>query len=237
MSQPAIPFMLMRGSTFRGPVFNRADLPEDLDELAEVLIAAVGSGHPLNIDGVGGGAAITTKVVMLSPSEHEWADVDYFFAQVTVEDRLVDFKPTCGNMLTTVGPAAIEMGLVAPKGGTTEVRIRAVNTGAEVASIVQTPGGEVEYAGDTTIEGVPATAAPVGLNFRRVAGGATGKLLPTGNLRDVIDGIEVTCMDLARPMVSARGDGPCRSVRPDGLRDPRGTGRQQRSSTAWKRCT
>ena len=206
MSQQAIPFLFMRGGTSRGPFFNRADLPEDLNELAEVLIKAVGSGHPLNIDGIGGGAAVTTKVAMLSPSSDEWADIDYFFAQVSVEDRLVDYKPTCGNMLTAVGPAAIEMGLVKPDNDTTEIRIRAVNTGAEVISVVQTPDREVEYQGDAAIDGVPGTAAPIRLNFRNVAGGATGKLLPTGNLRDAFDGIEVTCMDVAMPVVMARAD-------------------------------
>lgn len=206
MSQQAIPFHFMRGGTSRGPFFNRADLPEDLDELANVLIAAVGSGHPLNIDGVGGGAAVTTKVAMLSPSSDAWADIDYFFAQVSVEDRLVDYKPTCGNMLTAVGPAALEMGLIAPSGDVTDVRIRAVNTGAEVLSRVQTPGGAVEYTGNAAIDGVPGTAAPVQLNFRKVEGSATGKLLPTGNLRDQIDGIDVTCMDVAMPVVMARAE-------------------------------
>ena len=67
MPQTEIPFLFMRGGTSRGPVFNRADLPEDREQLARVLIAAVGAGHPLNIDGIGGGAAVTTKVVMLSP--------------------------------------------------------------------------------------------------------------------------------------------------------------------------
>ena len=107
MTQTAIPYLFMRGGTSRGPYFNRADLPEDRETLAEVLLAVVGSGHPLNIDGIGGGAAVTTKVAMLSPSDDDWADVDYFFAQVSVEDRLVDFKPTCGNILSGVGPAAV----------------------------------------------------------------------------------------------------------------------------------
>ncbi len=206
MSQRAIPFLLMRGGTSRGPFFNRADLPDDPDELAEVLIAAVGSGHPLNIDGVGGGAAVTTKVAMLSPSQHPWAEIDYFFAQVSVEDRLVDYKPTCGNMLTAVGPAALEMGLIAPKGDQTDIRIRAVNTGAEVVAVVQTPGGGVAYHGEASIDGVPGTAAPVGLNFHKVAGSATGKFLPTGQMINEIDGIEVTCMDVAMPVVMARAD-------------------------------
>jgi 4-oxalomesaconate tautomerase len=203
MSQTGIPFLFMRGGTSRGPYFRRADLPEDRETLAEVLLAAVGSGHPLNIDGIGGGAAVTTKVAMLSPSDDDWADIDYFFAQVSVEDRLVDFKPTCGNILSGVGPAAIEMGLVQPPSDETEIRIRAVNTGARVVAKVQTPGGAVTYEGDAAIAGVPGTAAPIALSFMGVVGSSTGAFLPTGNIRDEIDGITVTCMDVAMPMVIA----------------------------------
>lgn len=204
MTQTAIPFLFMRGGTSRGPYLHRADLPEDRDALAEVLIAMVGAGHPINIDGIGGGTAVTTKVAMLSPSEDDWADVDYFFAQVSVEEKLVDFKPTCGNILVGVGPAAIEMGLVTPIGDVTEVKIRAVNTGARVAAQVQTPGGLVAYAGDAQIDGVPGTAAPIALLFRDVVGGATGKMFPTGNRIDTFDGVEVSCLDVAMPMVIGR---------------------------------
>ncbi|MEM9319178.1 MAG: 4-oxalomesaconate tautomerase [Pseudomonadota bacterium] len=204
MSQAAIPFWFLRGGTSRGPYFRRADLPEDLEALAPVLVAALGSGHPLNIDGIGGGNAVTTKVAMLSPSDDDWADIDYFFAQVSVEDRKVDFKPTCGNILSGVGPAAIEMGLVAAVGPETRVRIRAVNTGARVEATVETPGGAVRYDGTTRIDGVPGSAAPVGLQFMDTVGGATGAFLPTGNPIDRFDGIDVTCMDVAMPMVIAR---------------------------------
>ncbi len=206
MTQTAIPFHFMRGGTSRGPYFNRADLPDDLDQLAQVLVAAVGSGHPLNIDGIGGGNAVTTKVAMLSKSDDDWADIDYFFAQVSVEDGLVDFKPTCGNILSGVGPAAIEMGLMPVQGAQTQVKIRATNTGARVLATVETPLGGVEYKGDARIDGVPGTAAPVGLQFMDTIGGATGAFLPTGNLRDTFDGIEVTCMDVAMPMVIARAE-------------------------------
>jgi 2-methylaconitate cis-trans-isomerase PrpF len=206
MTQTKIPFLFMRGGTSRGPYFNRADLPEDRETLAEVLIAVIGAGHPLNIDGIGGGAAVTTKVAMLSRSEADGADIDYFFAQVAVTERLVDFKPTCGNILSGVGPAALEMGLIAPTGESTTVRIRAVNTEARIEAIVETPGGRVRYDGDAAIDGVPGTAAPVLLNFMDVVGSSCGALLPTGAARDVIDGIEVTCMDVAMPMAIARAD-------------------------------
>ena len=202
--QTGIPFFFMRGGSSRGPYFNRADLPEDQDALAAVLIAAIGSGHPLNIDGIGGGNAVTTKVAMLSRSEDEWADIDYFFAQVSVEDKLVDFKPTCGNILTAVGPAAIEMGLMPADNEITAVKIRAVNTGARVLARVNTPQAVVNYQGDTKIDGVPGSAAPVELNFMDVAGSSTGQFLPTGHLIDEVDGISVTCIDVAMPMVMAR---------------------------------
>lgn len=206
MTQTAIPYLFMRGGTSRGPYFLRDDLPEDLETLAEVLIAAIGSGHALNIDGIGGGAAVTTKVAMLSKANDNWADIDYFFAQVSVEDKLVDFKPTCGNILSGVGPAAIEMGLIEPTGEETEINIRAVNTGAQVVAKVQTPGGGLTYVGETEIAGSPGSSAAIQLKFMGVVGSATGKFLPTGNLRDEIDGIEVTCMDVAMPLVIARAE-------------------------------
>lgn len=207
MTQTAIPFLFMRGGTSRGPYLKRADLPEDQETLAKVLVAIVGSGHPLNIDGIGGGNAVTTKVAMLSRSDDDWADIDYFFAQVSVDDGQVDFKPTCGNILSGVGPAAIEMGLIQATNGETTVKIHAVNTGARVVAAVQTPGNRsVAYAGDAAIDGVPGTAAPVSLQFMDTIGGATGAFLPTGNLTDSFEGVEVTCMDVAMPMVIAKAE-------------------------------
>ncbi|MEW2919634.1 4-oxalomesaconate tautomerase [Ruegeria sp. ANG10] len=204
MTQTAIPYIFMRGGTSRGPYFRRSDLPEDRDTLADVLVAALGAGQSINIDGIGGGTAVTTKVAMLSVSDDDWADIDYFFAQVSVEEKLVDFKPTCGNILSGVAPAAIEMGLFQPKGDETEVRIRAVNTGARVVAKVQTPGGELVYEGDAEIAGVPGQSAPVQLSFMGVVGSVTGAFLPTRHRRDTVQGIELTCMDVAMPMAIAR---------------------------------
>lgn len=204
MPQTAIPFLFMRGGTSRGPYMRRADLPDDLDTLSEVLIAAVGAGHPINIDGIGGGVAVTTKVVMLSKSERDDSDVDYFFAQVAVEERLVDYKPTCGNMLSGVASAAVELGIFEPSDPQTTVRIYAVNTGARVEAVIQTPGGVPEYDGDAAIDGVPGTAAPVSLNFMDTIGSATGALLPTGNPVDEVGGMQVSCVDVAMPIVIAR---------------------------------
>lgn len=197
---------MMRGGTSHGPYFLAKDLPAERDAIAKVLIAAMGAGSPLQVDGIGGGRPTTSKVAILSPSEHEWAEVDYLFAQVHAEKAEVDFSPSCGNMLAGVGPAAIERGLIAASEGTTAVRIRNVNTEALIEAIIETPGGVVNYQGDARIDGVPGSAAPVILNFMNVIGSKTGKLFPTGQSIDTINGVEVTCIDVAMPMVIARAE-------------------------------
>jgi len=202
--QTEIPFLLLRGGTSRGPYFNAADLPTDRAQLAALLRAALGSGHPLNIDGIGGGATVTTKVAILSRSDVAGVDVDYLFAQVDPVREEVDFRPTCGNMLSGVGPAAIEMGLVPVQGPETRLCICALNTGALVDAVVQTPEGRVTYDGKEQLDGVPGTAAPVRLGFRGTVGTICGAMLPTGAARDVIDGVDVTLMDVAMPMMILR---------------------------------
>ncbi|WP_313643499.1 4-oxalomesaconate tautomerase [Pseudomonas sp.] len=196
-----IPCVLMRGGTSKGPFFHAWDLPTNVVERDELLINLMGSGHELEIDGIGGGSPQTSKVAIISPSLHADADVDYLFVQVMVAQRRVDTAPNCGNMLCAVGPFAIEQGLVKADEGTTLVRIRNLNTNTFVNSRVQTPGGVVRYEGRTAIDGVPGTAAPVHLTFLDAVGSKTGKLFPTGNARDVIDGVPVTCIDMAMPMM------------------------------------
>lgn len=183
---------------------HQSDLPEAHSALAKVLTSAFGAGHPLNIDGIVGGASVMTKAAILSPSSESGIDVDYFFAQISVGECLVDFHPTCGNILADVGPAALEMGIVAPSGDETRVRIRAVNTGARIEAVVQTPDGIVRYDGETAIDGVPGSAAPIALHFMDIVGDVTGAMLPTGKARETIDGIDVTCIDVAMPLCVAR---------------------------------
>ena len=204
--QTRIPCALMRGGTSRGPFFLASDLPGDPKTRDEVLLAAMGSPHDYQVDGIGGANPLTSKVAMISKSRRPGADVDYLFAQVLVNEKLVDTKPNCGNMLVAVGPFAIEAGLVPAQHPETTVRIFNVNTQALVESIVQTPGGQVSYEGDAAIDGVPRTAAPVKLNFKSAVGAVTGKLLPTGRALDVIDGVDVSCVDVAMPMILMRAE-------------------------------
>ena len=201
--QTAIPCLFIRGGTSRGLYFLEADLPENKAVKEKILLSAMGSPDEGQIDGVGGSRSVTSKVAILSPSDHPWADVDYLFAQVQINRPSVDWAPSCGNILAGVAPAAIEKGLVLPQDGETKVKIRAVNTGSLIEAVVRTPGGKVAYEGEMSIDGVPGTAAPILLKLMEVVGSKTGKLLPTNHRREKIDGVEVTCIDVAMPMVIA----------------------------------
>jgi len=204
--QTKIPCVIMRGGTSRGPFFHASDLPADVPTRDAVLLAVMGSPHEIQVDGIGGAHSVTSKVAIISKSKRPGADVDYLFAQVFINEKRVDTKPNCGNMLVAVGPFAIETGLVPAKHGETTVRIFNVNTQSLVDSIVQTPGGTVTYSGDAAIDGVPGTAAPVKLNFKSAIGSVTQKLLPTGRPLDVIDGVEVSCVDVAMPVILMRAE-------------------------------
>jgi len=202
----AIPCVLMRGGTSKGPFFLASDLPTDASERDKILLSVMGSGHPLQIDGIGGGNPVTSKVAIVGPATIPGADVDYLFAQVRIDQQIVDTSPNCGNMLAAVGPFAIEAGLVAARGETTLVRIHNVNTGKMIEAEVPTPNGSVSYLGEAAIDGVPGSAAPIALTFTDAAGARTGQLFPTGKPVDLIDGVAVTCIDCAMPMMLIEAD-------------------------------
>ncbi len=196
--------MLMRGGTSKGAYFLAEDLPEDPALRDELLLRIMGTPDPRQIDGIGGATTLTSKVAIVSRSATPDADVDYLFLQLGVEEPTVSDKQNCGNILAGIGPFAVERGLVPAGQETTRVRIRMVNSGSLATATFPTPGGVVEYRGDTAISGVPGTAAAVDLEFADTEGSVTGSLLPTGNVRDVIDGVEVTCIDNGMPVVVAR---------------------------------
>ena len=199
-----IPCIFMRGGTSRGPYFKASDLPADTATRDRVLLAAMGSPDVRQIDGIGGADTLTSKVAIVSKSTRPGIDLDYLFAQVDIKRPIVDTAPSCGNMLAGVAPFGIETGLIPAQDGETRVMIFNVNTESRIEAVVQTPGGRVRYGGDARIYGVPGTAAPIMLNFMDVVGSISGKMLPTGKLRDVIDGVEVTCIDVAMPMIMMR---------------------------------
>lgn len=199
-----IPCLWMRGGTSKAAYFLKSDLPENPKERDALLLRVMGSPDPRQIDGIGGGDPLTSKVAILSPSTRADADVDYLFLQVFVDQALVSDAQGCGNILAAVGPAAIERGLVAVSGEITPVRIHMLNTGEVATAQISTPDGKVSYEGNAAIDGVPGTHAAVPLMFENIAGSMCGVLLPTGHTVDMIDGIECTLIDNGMPCVIMR---------------------------------
>ncbi|WP_062731609.1 4-oxalomesaconate tautomerase [Sphingobium abikonense] len=196
-----VPCMWMRGGTSKGGYFLKDDLPDDTAARDAFLLRIMGSPDPRQIDGMGGADPLTSKVAVVAKSAREGIDVDYLFLQVFVDKAVVTDAQNCGNILAGIGPFAIERGLVAPAGDETRVAIYMENTGQVAIATVQTPGGMVTYAGDTAIDGVPGTHAPVPLAFRDTAGSSCGALLPTGHAVDIVNDVPVTLIDNGMPCV------------------------------------
>lgn len=196
--------MWMRGGTSKGGYFLASELPADTAARDAFLLRVMGSPDPRQIDGMGGADPLTAKVAVVKPSERDDADVDYLFLQVFVDQPIVTDAQNCGNILAGVGPFAIERGLIKANGGETDVRIFMENTGQIATARVCTPNGKVSYVGDARIDGVPGHSAPVPITFADTAGSSCGALLPSGNMVDVIDGVEVTLIDNGMPVVIMR---------------------------------
>lgn len=201
MTQTPIRCSVLRGGTSKGLYFHAADLPADPEQRDKVLLAAMGSPDPREIDGMGGAHPLTSKVAVVKTSERADADVDYLFLQVWPDRPEVSDTQNCGNILAGIGPFAIEEGLVPVAGTETPVRIWMENTQSLAVAHVRTPGGAVTYEGDARIDGVPGTHSPIPIDFLDVAGSSCGALLPTKSPVDVIEGIEVTCIDNGMPVV------------------------------------
>lgn len=204
-----IPCLFMRGGTSRGAFFLRSDLPEDQATLDAVILSVYGSPDSRQINGIGGGDPLTSKVAVITPSTREDADVDYTFGQVGVDTAQVFWVGNCGNMSSAVGPYAISRGLVAATEPTTRVRIFNTNTAKLLVTQVPTEGGWPVEEGDVQIAGVPGTGAPILLDFGDCGGAVTGRTLPTGRAREEVsldDGstVAVSIVDAATPFVFVR---------------------------------
>ncbi|MEJ2404942.1 MAG: 4-oxalomesaconate tautomerase [Candidatus Thiodiazotropha sp.] len=196
--------MWMRGGTSKGGYFLAQDLPSDVETRDRFLLAVMGSPDRRQIDGMGGADPLTSKVAVVRRSARPGIDVDYLFLQVFVDQAIVTDAQNCGNILAGVGPFAIERGLVTAEAEETQVTIYMENTGQVAVARVRTPNGKVTYRGDASLDGVPGTASPIPVVFRDTAGSSCGALLPTGRPVDVVDGIELTCIDNGMPVVVMR---------------------------------
>jgi 4-oxalomesaconate tautomerase len=192
--QIAVPCSVIRGGTSKGLYFHAGDLPSESARRDAILLAALGSPDAREIDGMGGGHPLTSKVAIVKISNRPVADVDYLFLQIWPDRAEVSDSQNCGNLLAGVGPFAIEEGLVTPTPPVTRIRIWMENTNTVAIASVETPDGKVRYDGQSRIE------------FLDVAGSSCGSLLPSGNAVDIVEGVRVTCIDNGMPVVCVKAD-------------------------------
>jgi 2-methylaconitate cis-trans-isomerase PrpF len=176
----------MRGGTSKGVFFLEDDLPADPVKRDRVLLAAMGSPDPRQIDGLGGADTLTSKIVIIGKSDDPAADLSYTFGQVGIDLPYVSYSANCGNLSAAVGVFAIQAGLVSAVEPVTAVRIFNTNTRQVIVCSVPVSNGMPVVNGDYAIGGVPGTGAEIRLDFSRTQGASTGKLLPSGRLLDEI---------------------------------------------------
>lgn len=200
-----VPVVVMRGGTSKGVFLKFDDMPSNESVWEEFLLDVMGSPDRRQIDGLGGANSLTSKAAIIKKSDVEEIDVEYTFAQISIENQLVDFKGNCGNISSAVGPYAIMQGLVQAVEPITTVRIFNTNTQKMIISEVEVENGQVKTEGSCTIPGVPGTGSPIYLSFPRAEGAVTGKLFPTGNPVDRIKtpsgSIPISIIDVANPLV------------------------------------
>ncbi|KAL4880576.1 DUF453-domain-containing protein [Aspergillus karnatakaensis] len=209
-TQSSLPASYYRGGTSRAIMFQKSTLPASQSSWGPIFRSILGSPDPYGrqLDGMGGGISSLSKVCVVGGSTHKDADVDYTFAAIGVRDSEVDFSSNCGNMSAAVGGFAVDCGLIKTDiqaEGTRErdvmVRIHNTNTGKIIHATFPVVHGEAVADGELAIDGVAGTGAAVKLDFMDPAGSRTGKMLPTGVAREVIGGVEATCIDVANPCV------------------------------------
>ncbi len=208
MSQIRIPATFMRGGSSKGVFFHASDLPGNRDHRDRIFLHAIGSPDPYGrqLNGMGGGVSSVSKAVVIGPPSRDDADVDYTFAQIAVDEPVVDYASNCGNLSSAVGPFSIDSGLIATAGDSAQVNIHNTNSGKIIRATVPLDDGWALVDGDFEIPGVAGTGARIRLEFLDPGGTTTGTLLPTGRTVDTIslDGegdFDISAIDASVPCV------------------------------------
>lgn len=203
----SIPISIIRGGSSKGVYFKKSDLPHSEIERKDVLLKVMegnGLGDNRQIDGLGGATSLTSKIAIVSRSDDSKADLDYHFYQVVMGKAYLSDSQNCGNILAGVLPFAIQEGLIKADSQLTTKVIKMLNSNSYCEVTIETPDGIYNPIGSTTVHGVPGSGSPVLCNYLDIAGKNTGNLLSTGNTKDIIEGIEVTCVDNGMPVVLLR---------------------------------
>ncbi|MGQ7791067.1 PrpF domain-containing protein [Faunimonas sp. B44] len=206
------PIYHMRGGTSSGIVVWARLFPEDValrEELIRHIMGVPIEGTVANnkqITGLGRGIPKSNKVFLadIEADDCGRARIVSTLAQLAAEKSAIDWSVNCGNMSAALPLWAYDAGLLEVGSSQREfwVDIRNTNTGIITGSrMIFSEGSRLDFC---TIPGVDGSFPEVDLFLNDPVGNKTGHLLPTGQVEEVVDGVRVTCMDVAVPMVMIR---------------------------------
>lgn len=172
------------------------------------MIELIGSPGFGQIDGLGGGLPTTSKVAVVGPAvDDPDADVHFQVGNVGIDDPVVDWRGTCGNLTAAAPVFALHEGFVpVPTADSTTIRLRNLSTGGLIRARVPTTPGLV------TVDGT----AEISTEYLAPAGSVFSDALPLGRPHGVIDseGVKVrySLVDVTHPYLlveaAAFVDGP-----------------------------
>ena len=205
-----IPCAIYRGGTSKPIFFLEKDLPRDPKTRDRVVLAAFGSPDLRQIDGLGGADPLTSKVAYIGPPTVPNTDINYTFGYVGIVQPVIDYTGNCGNTSAAAGPFALLRGLIEPKEPITKVRIYNTNTKKVIVAEFPVRDGEFLSEGNFRIDGAPGSGSKILLDFIDSGGSVTGKLLPTGKVKEeikfpTVGTLTVSMVDAANPFVFVRG--------------------------------
>ncbi|KAK2772747.1 3-methylitaconate isomerase [Colletotrichum kahawae] len=205
---PSVFATFIRRGTSKAVFSHEKDIPPPGTARDRFLIRIMGSPDPAQIDGMGGGRVVTSKVAIIRPSKRPDADIDYVFAQIGLGESTVSYDANCGNISSGIGPFAINEDRVKSSTWCDGKRVAKIyNTGTDALLVAHVPvdvvTGRAMEQGDYAISGCQGTGAPILMDYSQTA--LPKSMLPTGNATDhlgcTFGAVDATFCEVGNPIV------------------------------------
>ncbi len=180
-SQNRLPIKIIRGGSSKGIFVRVQDLPPAGCERDLGTLRLFGTPDIRQIDGLGGGDKLTSKMAVMAPPTRSDCDISYLFAQVGTEFPDVDWDSNCGNISAGAALFAAIDCLGRKDGNLRHIAIEQANTGRRLLATVPLSGNQPAQQGEFAIGGVPGTGPRINLDFADFVGSSLNRgLFPTG---------------------------------------------------------
>jgi 2-methylaconitate cis-trans-isomerase PrpF len=179
---------IIRGGSSKGVFFDERHLPLDARERDRLLLSVMGSPDPRQVDGLGGGDPLTSKVAIIAPGQVGGADLEYESVEVGLGSEVVNRGIMCGNLASGVALFASGAGMLPTQALQGDIRIHCRSNGKFI--VARRLDGRPWTDGAQTAGG----ATDIALRFEDPAGAVTGRLLPLGQALSqfTVDGTVMT---------------------------------------------